>query len=239
MLQSEIELHKRCPWKNARVSASDDRAVRQPQHGCIDAPCTRCLHISDGRLQRAGAPHEVIAGYLSADGAPGTEATSLSTHAGRRPGSEVLMRSVTVTGDSGIPGAAVRIGARLDIIVTFESDRRALCPVLGLVVKNHYGVPLFGITTKSFLGTVSDAVEGRRGTCTLRKSGMPATYSIDLYLGDAYQDHDVIYDAVRFEVIAADVFGGGKLPGVECGSIVWPATWTYKPAAMPVAIDHT
>ena len=77
-------------------------------------------------------------------------------------------------------------------------------------------------------------------TCTLRNLPlMPATYSIDLYLGDAYQDHDVVHDAVRFEVIAADVLGGGKLPGVECGFIVWPATWTYRPAATPVTVDHT
>ena len=48
---------------------------------------------------------------------------------------------------------------------------------------------------------------------------MPDTYAIDLYFGDGYTDHDVIYDAVTFEVVAADVFGSGKLPGPECGSM--------------------
>jgi lipopolysaccharide transport system ATP-binding protein len=150
------------------------------------------------------------------------------------------MRSVTLTGASGVPGATIRMGTDLALCVTYESERRALRPVLGLVVKNNYGVPMFGINNRIVPGYQFDTPsQAGEVTCTLRDLPlMPATYSVDLYFGDAYQDHDVIYDAVAFEVVAADVFGSGKLPGAECGSIVWPATWTYRPVKMPMAIDH-
>ena len=54
----------------------------------------------------------------------------------------------------------------------------------------------------------------------------------------AYQDIDVIYDAITFEVVASDVFGSGKLPGAECGSFYWPATWTLqRRAPFPVRAE--
>ena len=65
---------------------------------------------------------------------------------------------------------------------------------------------------------------------------MPDTYAIDLYFGDGYTDHDVIYDAVTFEVVASDVFGSGKLPSPETGSMYWPATWTHTPADAGVMV---
>jgi hypothetical protein len=63
---------------------------------------------------------------------------------------------------------------------------------------------------------------------------MPGTYSADLFLGDAYRDYDVVHDAISFEVVAADVFGSGRLPDANCGSVFWPASWTYLPRS-PVA----
>jgi lipopolysaccharide transport system ATP-binding protein len=236
----DVSFQKRCLGKMREVSNSG-RTVLFVSHNmaAVEALCSRCLYISEGRLQRAGTPAEVIGYYLSVEAAPSSAHTSLSSHPGRRAGSEAIMRSVSLVGDRGTPTASIRMGGDLSVCLTYQSDRRSICPVLGLVVKNHLGVPLFGINNRVVAGYQFDTPSAAGSvTCHLRSLPlMPGTYSIDLYLGDAYQDHDAVYDAVAFEVTSADVFGTGKLPGAECGSFVWPATWSYAPESRQMAVD--
>jgi hypothetical protein len=66
---------------------------------------------------------------------------------------------------------------------------------------------------------------------------MPGTYSADLFLGDSYRDYDVVLDAISFEVVAADVFGSGRLPDADCGSVFWPASWTYLPKSPTASVE--
>ena len=147
------------------------------------------------------------------------------------------MQSVTLVGDGGEPATSIRMGTSLTVRVEYTSSR-PITPVLGLVVKNNYGMPLFGINNHLVRGFTFES-PSRAGeiACRLRDLPlMPDTYALDLYFGDGYQDHDVVHDAATFEVVAADVFGTGKLPGPECGSFYWPATWTHHPAEEPVGL---
>jgi lipopolysaccharide transport system ATP-binding protein len=233
----DVSFQKRCLGKMREVSASG-RTVLFVSHtmAAIEALCNRCLYISDGRLAGSGAPHEVIGRFLSAESLPQAATISLVEHTGRRAGSQGVMRRVALTSDRGEPAACIRMGSALSIRVEYESDR-AIAPVLGVVIKNNYGAPLFGINNRLIPG-FEFAPPSRSGqiACELHSLPlMPDTYAIDLYFGDAYTDHDVIYDAVTFDVVASDVFGSGKLPGPECGSIYWPATWTHTPAGVPAA----
>jgi lipopolysaccharide transport system ATP-binding protein len=231
---------KRCLGKMREVSDSG-RTVLFVSHNmaAVEALCNRGLYISEGRLQSIGTAAEVVGHYLSVEAAPSSAHSNLSVHSGRRAGSEILMRSVELTNALGVPAAALRMGGDLSISVSYQSDHRSICPVLGLVVKNNLGVPLFGINNRIVAGYQFETPSSAGTvTCHLRALPlMPSTYSIDLYFGDAYQDHDVVDDAVTFEVTPADVFGSGKLPGVECGSLVWPATWTYLPEPMPLTVE--
>ena len=230
----DAAFQKRCLGKIREVSASG-RTVLFVSHNmaAVEALCTKCLYLDDGRLQGIGTPHEIIQRYLSAESGPASGALALAPHPGRRAGSSPVMRSVTLSGDTE-PGGTVRMGTGLHVQVGYESDA-AIRPVLGLVVKNNYGAPIFGINNRLVPGyQFEDASSSGSVTCHIAALPlMPGTYTIDLYLGDAYQDVDVIYDAATFDVIAADVLGGGKLPGIECGPIVWPATWTYEPSRAP------
>ncbi|HEY1186258.1 MAG TPA: hypothetical protein VGE74_01315, partial [Gemmata sp.] len=58
---------------------------------------------------------------------------------------------------------------------------------------------------------------------------MPGTYTVDLYFGNQLRDFDVIHNAAELTVIPADVFGTGRLPPPNAGSIWWPATWELRP----------
>lgn len=233
----DVSFQKRCLGKMREVSASG-RTVLFVSHNmaAIEALCNRCLYISGGRLAGMGAPHEVIGRYLSAESLPRGATISLEQHSGRSAGSPAIMRGVRLTSDRGEPTASIRMGGSLTVSVEYHNDR-AIAPVLGLVIKNNYGAPLFGINNRIVPGfEFASPSHSGHITCELRDLPlMPDTYAIDLYFGDRYTDHDVIYDAVTFEVVAADVFGSGKLPGPECGSMYWPATWTHTPRGERVA----
>ena len=61
-------------------------------------------------------------------------------------------------------------------------------------------------------------------TCHLRDLPLlQGSYSIDLFLSEEYQNNDVVYDAISFEVVEADVFGTGQVPPSNEGSIFWSA----------------
>ncbi len=53
---------------------------------------------------------------------------------------------------------------------------------------------------------------------------MPGAYFIDLYFANEYRDLDVVKEALRFHVEAADVFGTGQL----CPAAVGPVCWGNK-----------
>ena len=229
----DASFQQRCLGKMREVSASG-RTVLFVSHNmaAIEALCNRCLYIRDGELKHSGAPREIIEGYLADGSRSRSSEVSLVQHSGRRAGSKAVMQSAVLTGSTPDAGPVVRIGTGLDIQISYSADV-PICAVLGVVVKNSYGVPIFGINNRIVPGFRFD-VPCLAGTVTCHLANLPltpGTYVLDLYFGDHYQDFDVIYDAATFEVIAADVFGSGKLPGAECGPIVWPATWTHVAAS--------
>jgi lipopolysaccharide transport system ATP-binding protein len=229
----DASFQKRCLGKMRDVSASG-RTVLFVSHNmaAIESLCNRCLYISDGRTVEMGRPHEVIGRYLSAETSPQSAVRSLESHPGRSGRYEPMMRRVMLAGDGDGPAMMIRMGGALSVCVDYKSHLQAVCPVLGLVIKNNYGQPVFGINNRLVPGyQFNDPSPEGSITCHFRGLPlMPDTYSIDLFFGDLYQDHDVVYDAISFEVVAADVFGNGKLPGAECGPIYWPASWTHRPA---------
>ena len=231
----DASFQKRCLGKMREVSASG-RTVLFVSHNmaAIEALCNRCLYISDGVMAGEGTPHELIGRYLAAEASPAAADIDLARHSGRRSGSHVVMRGLRLTSDRGEPATAIRMGGDLIIDVAYDSEQ-PVSPVLGVVIKNNYGAPIFGINNRLVPGFTFDA-PSRSGSIACRLSNlplMPDTYSIDVYFGDGYHDVDVVYDAIAFEVVAADVFGTGKLPPSECGPIYWPATWTHSPNAGP------
>ena len=236
----DANFQKRCLGKMRDVSASG-RTVLFVSHNmaAIEALCSRCLYISQGHAEGLGVVHELIGRYLSAEALPSSAIKSLDPHPGRRAGCEPLMRSVSLAGEGGIPASTVRMGGALSICVDYRSETRPIRPVLGVVIKNTYGLPVFGINNRVVPGyRFEDPSREGTITCHLRDLPlMPDTYSMDLFLGDLYQDYDVVYDAMTFEVVAADVFGNGQLPGAECGPVLWPASWTHASTEAPAAAN--
>jgi hypothetical protein len=124
------------------------------------------------------------------------------------------------------PAGVVRMGDPLEIRVSYAAGS-PLRPVLGAIVKTTYGAPVFCASDRycEQLILCNPLVRGTV-VCTIEKIPlMPGTYAIDLYLGDASGDFDVIDEATTFEVLAADVSGSGRLPPASGGPVHCDAKW--------------
>ena len=223
----DIAFQKKCLGKLGEVARAG-RTVLFVSHNmaAIEALCTSCLMLTGGMLTAVGDPLAVMSHYVAEGSAPGDGAAALAVHPGRRPGDTPTMTRVELRGGSGAPTGALRIGDPMEIRVTYRAQR-PLRPVLGSVIKTSYGAPVF---------CVSDRFCGRLATCTPRAEAtvvcrierlmlIPGNYSIDLCLGDLGDDFDVIFDAISFEALPADLTGTGRLPPPNSGAVFCEADW--------------
>jgi lipopolysaccharide transport system ATP-binding protein len=236
----DAEFQSKCLRKMEDV-ASGGRTVLFVSHNmaAIESLCGRCLLIVDGRVSADGGVKSVAAQYLYA--AAGTEEgqQELGNHARRTKGSVPVMTNVMLGSGAGTPTGSVRMGEDLCIHVEFCSQMQAIRPVLGVVVKHQLGFALFGVNNRFIPGyRFTDLVTKGVITCTLERIPlMPGRYLLDLYLGDEHQDHDVIHDAIGFEVLQADIFGSGKLPPGSAGPIFHHAKWCLRVGEPYVSVN--
>ena len=223
----DAAFQKKCLGKMGDV-AREGRTVLFVSHNTasIEALCSACLMFKNGRLEARGAALEILSDYV-ADGAElGSGERSLVPHPGRRSHCVPTMTRVELRSGAPAPAGVVRMGDPLEIRVSYAAGS-PLRPVLGAIVKTTYGAPVFCASDR-FSEQLIFCNPLARGTvvCTIEKIPlMPGTYSLDLYLGDANGDFDVIDDATTFEVLAADVTGSGRLPPASGGPVHCDANW--------------
>jgi lipopolysaccharide transport system ATP-binding protein len=223
----DAAFQKKCLGKMSDV-AREGRTVLFVSHSTasIEALCSACLMFKGGRLDARGAPLEILSRYVAAGAELGSGERSLVQHPGRRGHCVPTMTRVELRSATALPTGVVRMGAPLEIRVTYAASR-PVRPVLGAVIKTTYGAPVF-CTSDRFCDQLIFCTPQAHGTvvCAIDKIPlMPGSYAIDLYLGDANGDFDVITEATSFEVLAADVTGGGRLPPSSLGPVYCSANW--------------
>jgi lipopolysaccharide transport system ATP-binding protein len=229
----DFTFQRKCIGKMNEIARGSGRTIVFVSHNmaAIESLCDTCLLLDSGRLIMKGTSQEALARY-AADQTINFGATCLVGHPGRRAGSEPVMQSVELyCGDDAVRGL-VRMGSPLSIAVTY-SAKGPVRPVLGAVVKTIYGTPVFCISDR-FCEQLLDCMPTSQAMITCRIDElrlMPATYVVDLYLGDTRDDFDVINDAISFEVVPADLYGTGRLPPSWGGPMFCTATWRIAPTS--------
>jgi lipopolysaccharide transport system ATP-binding protein len=222
----DASFQKKCLGKMRDVSASG-RTVLFVSHNmaAIESLCNRCLLILEGRLTAVGTPHELVTKYLAAESLPENSTRDLAQHPGRRGGMAPIMRNVSLRSQDGLAASTIRMGEGVTIRLDFDYGQRRMRPFLNISIKNNYGVPILTASTRiQNQYQFHEPVSAGSITCHLRDLPLlQGSYSIDLFLSEEYQNNDVVYDAISFEVVEADVFGTGQVPPANEGSIFWSA----------------
>ena len=229
----DAEFQAKCLGKMREVSAGG-RTVLFVSHNmtAVQNLCSRCVWLRDGKVIADAPARGVVEAYnREAVGTAGAT-VDLTNHRGRTAGSVPAMRRVCVVDDADgrTPVVPMRGTARVE--VEFAVERPLPDVTLGVVVKDGYQTPLFGINNK-VMPTPPQPEPLRAGKVVCRLPDlplMPGVYPLDLFFGSRDHDFDVIHNAAELTVVPADVFGTGKLPPPNAGPICWPARWEILPS---------
>jgi hypothetical protein len=141
--------------------------------------------------------------------------------------------SLTFGPDVGTERAYLPLGGDLSISVSYALDQPLERPALGVIVKDQLGTQVICEDSR-YTRSFPDHAASRDGRVTSTFSPCPltrGTYTVNLYFGDPYSDHDTVEDAVAFEVLFPDepqltAHPRGYQWG-EFGVIAWPAQWSF------------
>jgi lipopolysaccharide transport system ATP-binding protein len=208
----DTQFQSKCLGKMQDVSRSG-RTVLFVSHSMpsIRRLCTRGLLLSNGEIEFDGPVEDAIERYLVHN-----LSSEFILHPDpQKPG--IIRGSATWREESGI---------RLE--VTFSSPTPLTPPVLGLVLEDAFGSPLFG-TNGRFdpHAEMPESMESGTIVVHIATEGLrPATYYLSLWLGDHYEDHCRLERCLAVEVGtgAGDTW---RPPQTSIGSFQLRTRWEY------------
>jgi lipopolysaccharide transport system ATP-binding protein len=224
----DFTFQRKCIGKMNDIAREGGRTIVFVSHNmaAIESLCNSALLLKEGKLVMSGSPHETLTRYVAEQTIAGSGTRSLLSHPGRTVRYQAVMQSVELYSGTAQIGGAVKMGSALSVAVRYEYDRPFQAH-LRIIVKTVYGAPIFAVSTWWSMD-VAEFAPASRGwiVCTMDELRlMPGTYMLDLLLGDANDDLDIVADAISFDVVAADLNGTGRLPPSKFGPMFCAATF--------------
>ncbi|MHC4481541.1 MAG: Wzt carbohydrate-binding domain-containing protein [Planctomycetota bacterium] len=200
----------------------------------IEGLCHNAILLQEGDLVARGPAQEVVDRYLRDASVSQDTTCSLVEHEWRRPGSEVILRQVSLLAD-GAPSNVVRMGGSLRITATLGSERdlRQLCLIMAIEDRGGRRVTAFCPTFQQ-PHLVNGSTRQGRITCVIpRLRLLPGQYYVTLFVKPheylASKNLDRVDRAVQFTVEPADVFETGFAPHSSHGVFFDDALWEFEP----------
>jgi lipopolysaccharide transport system ATP-binding protein len=203
--------------------------------------CPRGVLLEQGRVVHEGPMSETIDVYLSRR--PQRQGTGDLENVDRGGWGWLRFRSIEITGSDGL--SAVYAGGPVEFRLTLAGDRTmpGRQARIGLGISSHLGDRLATLTTDLDPESTITAGEVGDGTIVLCRVPelplRPGKYLVSLWLEQAGDPLDSIEGQIEFEVLPADYFGTGTLPGGTEGAFLVRHHWQLAERPARVAIDRS
>jgi lipopolysaccharide transport system ATP-binding protein len=191
----DYEFQRKCLGKMEDVSKNQGRTVLFVSHqmDAIKSLCSTCLLLENGRFADIGGTDHIIERYL------GESSFNLSR---KFP----AQRSGKFISYATIDHVLLNEG-KLKISVGFVSDETIIFPVIGIVVYNQVGSPVFGSNPRFHRdGYLPSPVKSGEviafADLTNLHSGI---YKVSIWFGNEFKDFDAQTDALTFELVSGDM----------------------------------
>ena len=234
----DAEFQRKCLGKMSEVAATGSRTVLFVSHNmaAIEALCSRCILLRNGRIAFDGAPHQAIAAYLG--GLPGSRESSfvdLSDRANPIDREHVVIRHLWLLDGAGNPSSQFRMGAPIAVRIRLSGLNQIDGGMVGVEVHTDRDECVASLNT-----AMKPAVNRHRRAevedLVVRLNDLrlvPGRYWIDIGIGDTVQHRvvDHVARAASFTVAATDVYGTGHQFGNDPGHVFVDFDWVMRPAA--------
>jgi lipopolysaccharide transport system ATP-binding protein len=240
----DAEFQRKCLGKMGEVAATGSRTVLFVSHNmaAIEALCTRCILLREGRIAFDGPPHQAVAEYLG--GLPGASEASfvdLSDRANPFDRDHVVIQHLWLLDGTGRPASTFRMGAELALRIRLAGLNRIDGGMIGIEVHTDRDQCVAALNT-SMKPPTRDHERADVEDVVVRINDLhlvPGRYWIDVGIGDTVQHRlvDHVARAASFTVAATDVYGTGHNFGNETGHVFVNFDWVLRPAAEPAAAE--
>jgi len=212
----DAEFQKKCLGKMQDVARAG-RTVLFVSHNmaAVRNLCRRCVLLADGQTALDGTAEQVIDAYLSV----GTSASSVSEFddaCPRRGTGNVRFAAAQIQSLRGEPVTALSMGDGFRVCVEIKAEEDVRDVVIAIGIFDTGGTRLCGLNSFHSAGWTLSLNAGVRGTyyCEIADVNLgKGQYRINLQLKPQFGDliFDAIENAVSIDIVAADIFGTGKV----------------------------
>jgi lipopolysaccharide transport system ATP-binding protein len=208
----DVAFQEKCLGR-MRTLSTHGRTVLFVSHSmsAIQQLCSRAILLANGRLDRDGQPAAVVSRYLQR-----STASSLTREAASDRPAITEARATWIA--SGV----------IQLEVDFVSPRPLTPPVLGVVLNDANGLPVFG-TNARFEPQSNLPRAMQQGSITVSMSSRElrdGRYYLSLWLGDHHQDYCTLERALAVDVGEA-LTDALRPPLAALGSVKLATSWSY------------
>lgn len=208
----DSEFQRKCIGKMEDVN-KHGRTILFVSHNmaAVESFCTRTILLNQGKILAQGPSGEVISQYANLSLAGNSQAAGVMI-AGSADSNKPIKKIEMFCDDK--LSDAMYMGCKMEIRVHFSSVQPLESPVLGLIVKDYYNMPLLGINNKHYMEGII-----RKPVCTGYIAMVipyltlfEGVYDLDIHFGNAFKDIEVWRDCRRFIVEPMGFTKSGELP---------------------------
>jgi lipopolysaccharide transport system ATP-binding protein len=216
---------KKCLGKMNEVSRAG-RTVLVVSHNTavLSSLCTTGVVLDRGRVQTTGPIAHCLRTYAGGVLAGSPAVVEFP----RDPAKPSQLVRIELLGDDGRQTSQFEYGDRLVVRAAFAADVPTQTPRLGLVVSAETGERVLN-ANMHYLPSTGPARPTRAGAITCDLGVVPfmaGRYLVSFWFGTHGREHEVLPDAIGFEVAEQDAWGLGRLPPANASPLWWPAAFS-------------
>lgn len=212
----DFEFQKKCLGKMEDVSKNQGRTILFVSHQmeAVRNLCSKCMLLKDGQVLVTGETNRTISKYL------GSYQFTLRKESFDIPNSSIKWVAIDPKGIE---------NGEFILEVFFESSRHVQYPVVGFVVYNQFGSPIFGSNPR-FHKEDYHPNGGKKGLIRAHLKELSlhsGIYKISLWFGDGLNDFEHHEDVLAFEYLSPNSYTQKPNPLI-IGSFDPKVTWEAK-----------
>jgi lipopolysaccharide transport system ATP-binding protein len=212
----DAEFQKKAIGKMQDISKGEGRTVLFVSHNmaAVKSLCTRGIVLENGGIVFDGGVEESISKYLTFNNYQNNSNElgiyNLQLHPNKKRSEYGLLKAELFC--DGKLNDIFYSGSKFELKLYFESERDFFEGEIGIVIKDSNQISYIGINNKH-LGNNVIIKEGKGvGRIIINDFPLYASddYWINLYFGDKGPNYEVLENAIKFKIIAEDIFGNGR-----------------------------
>lgn len=191
----------------------------------VQTLCSKAVLLERGFVASNSSVEEVISDYLS--GHKGTDPDA-STWRENRPGNGWIRVTGVGLRMNGHESSVLQTGKSVSFHILYELRRELEFAGFRIELKTVLGEPVSAFCNDYSGAVVKVHPAHGSAICSIEALPLvPGRYALTIICGALGELSDVVTDAIVFDVVDGDFFGGGKLPLKGSGHVLIPHRWTY------------